>query len=398
MQDVYSNAVLNIAAGASEDSSGGCFSERSPLLISPRAVTPEWIGAPKKKYALQCLEFLKWRLRDSMLLERGWVLQERLLAPRVVYFGKDEVLWQCNEQLACESWPDKIPNFIFDTPRFSDDFHIPLIYSRFRDFHSNWFMSGEQQDKVRAVWYSIVMFYSHCQLSQEGDKLVAISGIAKYVGEYLHGEYMAGLWRTSGDRDFLDQLMWCPKLDQIGKMKLPLSYRAPSWPWAAVQCPIEIGDSDRSIQWEHTLFHIDEARVFLRGCNQYGEVTGAFLRVRCVLILADIFNGHIRGSFRVNGEVFRTETSVYWPPTPPTQWSLDGLFYMPIGCHDETYKYKMRGLILRRNSNPGAQEYTRCGSFYWWSMQGLDRAGLNAGREGFDYIRHHLPLQEIKIV
>lgn len=43
-----------------------------------------------------------WKLP---LNRRGWVIQERLMAPRTLYFGKDRIYWECNEKLCNEYLP-----------------------------------------------------------------------------------------------------------------------------------------------------------------------------------------------------------------------------------------------------------------------------------------------------
>ena len=42
------------------------------------------------------------RRRKTEREQRGWALQERLLATRVAHFTAIEVIWECNEQAACE--------------------------------------------------------------------------------------------------------------------------------------------------------------------------------------------------------------------------------------------------------------------------------------------------------
>jgi hypothetical protein len=36
------------------------------------------------------------------LLHRGWVLQERTLSPRTLFFSRQEVLWECRSEEACQ--------------------------------------------------------------------------------------------------------------------------------------------------------------------------------------------------------------------------------------------------------------------------------------------------------
>lgn len=40
------------------------------------------------------------------LNRRGWVLQEQLLCPRMIHFGKDQILWECHELEAAELYPE----------------------------------------------------------------------------------------------------------------------------------------------------------------------------------------------------------------------------------------------------------------------------------------------------
>ncbi|KAI8155736.1 ATPase family AAA domain-containing protein 3B [Colletotrichum sp. SAR 10_70] len=43
--------------------------------------------------------------QSAVLSKRGWVLQERILAPRVLHFGKSQVLWECNTSISSEAQP-----------------------------------------------------------------------------------------------------------------------------------------------------------------------------------------------------------------------------------------------------------------------------------------------------
>jgi hypothetical protein len=51
-----------------------------------------------------------WRkVEGNILKSRGWATQEIVLASRVLYFGKNQVLWECNERRACETFLGGIP-------------------------------------------------------------------------------------------------------------------------------------------------------------------------------------------------------------------------------------------------------------------------------------------------
>src|SRR2546421_346148 len=43
---------------------------------------------------------------------RAWVLQERLMAPRVLHFGSAQLFWECRRGLLCERFPETFPGFM----------------------------------------------------------------------------------------------------------------------------------------------------------------------------------------------------------------------------------------------------------------------------------------------
>ena len=44
-------------------------------------------------------------IEKTELNRRGWVLQERYMSPRTVYFGREQLFWECRQFQACESMP-----------------------------------------------------------------------------------------------------------------------------------------------------------------------------------------------------------------------------------------------------------------------------------------------------
>ncbi|KAI4161627.1 MAG: hypothetical protein LQ342_004768 [Letrouitia transgressa] len=59
------------------------------------------------KYERLCLvttpKPLAFAQQDSEWNTRGWILQERLLASRNIYFSSTQVYFQCNEHVQCET-------------------------------------------------------------------------------------------------------------------------------------------------------------------------------------------------------------------------------------------------------------------------------------------------------
>jgi hypothetical protein len=87
MGDIYQNLWCNIAATAASDSRGGCFRERHRLAVRDCQVEANWKFQLKQTFS--CASFDGWdsSVGNTLLLRRAWVLQDLVLAPRVLHFG-----------------------------------------------------------------------------------------------------------------------------------------------------------------------------------------------------------------------------------------------------------------------------------------------------------------------
>lgn len=47
-------------------------------------------------------------LENAYLNRREWVLQERILTPRILCYGKTQLFWECNEFRARKSFPEGV--------------------------------------------------------------------------------------------------------------------------------------------------------------------------------------------------------------------------------------------------------------------------------------------------
>lgn len=111
MADVYTNALVTIAADQSADCTGGIFAERAEEHAKS---LPIQVASCSCSY---CTIFARWRRRRfypfanqaadhfparSGLHSRGWTLQERLLSTRMLHFTPTELVWECTTQISCE--------------------------------------------------------------------------------------------------------------------------------------------------------------------------------------------------------------------------------------------------------------------------------------------------------
>ncbi|OTA90533.1 hypothetical protein M434DRAFT_390302, partial [Hypoxylon sp. CO27-5] len=119
MADIYQNSYISLAATSSDSTTTGCFPKHAP----PTNLS----------------------IRNNPLLSRGWVFQERVLAPRILHFCNQELVWECGEQTCFECGT----------------------------------------------------------LTKDGDRLPALSGLAERMAPFL-GKYLTGLW----DKSLLRDLTW----------------------------------------------------------------------------------------------------------------------------------------------------------------------------------------------
>lgn len=111
MAEVYQNAHITLAATSAASTLGGCF----PETLGPREKDERRFefggladGQPSSLWVRRKLHH--WNdPRSSMvqddeypLLRRGWAFQERVLSPRLLYFCRQELVWECAGESCCE--------------------------------------------------------------------------------------------------------------------------------------------------------------------------------------------------------------------------------------------------------------------------------------------------------
>lgn len=117
MQDVYRNALFSISALGAKDDQDGCFFERNPAKVAPTVVRLKLTeDGQERPFRFGLEKGWSWRLSfdSEPLVQRSWVVQERLLAPRTLHFGSKQVFWECREASCCEMHPQGVYCIIFN--------------------------------------------------------------------------------------------------------------------------------------------------------------------------------------------------------------------------------------------------------------------------------------------
>lgn len=357
MQRVYRNSFLNISATAAENSGEGLYSERYPQHLwedvvsldvnglhkgalfphraqsdfSPNPAVPnsapldtEFTHLAKVRSCL-LLDVSNWEklVNQAPVNKRGWVVQERLLAPRVLHFCRGRIAWECAGFDEIEGHYPNIPNYQL----IGDEIYEGIPIKGLRPEHGQKLrknrLRGEDDDNTDEVspvvhslelWARIVEMYSRTDLTQKRDKLIALSGIAHSMAAIIEKsgkvKYVAGLWHA--EEQLVSQLLWhvepvCRGDTESGGGTLeypsrrPKEYRAPSFSWASIDAQygngITCGDfldpegilakipqddagtepgTDTNV-WEKSVV------VQTKTDNQFGLVTGGHIRLEAYL-------------------------------------------------------------------------------------------------------------------
>lgn len=278
MHHYFGNAYITISAAVPASCSEG-FLQDHPITPYNGSFPfgpfyfPVDIGIPNKSLTLKLIQF---RLEDEAIDSRAWTLQEGLLSHRLASFGSRVVRWSCRT----ESYGKHIHD--------SRELHQSLSAVRsgtekLSDHQVIW--------RKLVLWCNIVENYSRRDLSNQGDKLPAISGIASALSAPLAGpperqqqvDFIAGflvhpslthplcavgssrLEIKYHPRDHFEsgilalQLLWHAPSTRPGKLSTGLEtrkrssqrspYIAPSWSWASHVGAVGMAISTIAEEW-----------------------------------------------------------------------------------------------------------------------------------------------------
>jgi hypothetical protein len=357
MASYYSAAVCNLAAGRGDDCHAGLFSKRNAFASHACIVTERWTNtSPQFSYHVHdSFEQFVRTTKQSSLAKRGWIRQELTLAPRTIYFGEEEIYFECLAFRAAESRPTKLL-----AP------HIRNKLGRTMELLPTGSTSRRAQARI-LNWAEIVTSYSSCQLSFPlKDKLTAIGGLAQTYGPPKH--YLAGIWRPQLEL----WLLWRP----MGAKRYE-DYVAPSWSWASINGYVmfdgdivkkfrvlgyaddDDGYGGSMARDSEPFFYILDAQVTLHGTNPYGRVSDGFLR----LTGGPFHLSSIPTSMEMSKVTSGSEITMklYPDDMEPYILSKEKLDFVcfPI---TSTHLHELGGLILLPTGR-GAGEYTRGGVF-----------------------------------
>ncbi|KAL3423924.1 heterokaryon incompatibility protein [Phlyctema vagabunda] len=279
MKTIYSNSALNLGASTAAHCKQGLFRDRRQYAT----ISCAFKRRSHAKYETLTASYRDngaFSLESSPLTRRGWVLQEILLAPRILHFGRRHLLWECAEQRPIDITEDaSLVNGPLQTS----------LKQQFAQFGGSLPSSS--------VWHNIVKQYSQCLLTYERDRLVAISAIAARLQPHIGNRYLAGLWESS----LLNDLLW--DFNGAACEGDSTKYIAPTWSWASVSTAIYYNEVKGRRDWIYQA-EVKSAEVKLSNeAHPFGQVLGGH-----ITLLGSLASVKLRAHRRGDGQYHPDQT------------------------------------------------------------------------------------------
>lgn len=389
MQDIYRHSSCNIAASDSNDAYGGMFRSRN----SHQLAAARYTGVPGRSCVL--LGATTWRvvtgslwqdgLLEGPLYARGWVFQERMLAPRILHYSREQIYWDCATVSACETLPAGMPLELDTRARVDRQWR-------------GWLRTPPREDEtmdVNSFWASAVRTYSNSNLSCQSDKLLALWGIAAPVAEKQKGEWGAwgaGLWASQLEQ----QLAWTVVTPRVSTRPINVGLeKFPTWSWASVVGAVSLAQS-RAPQAQEVFYIVSgdgnsQTPISFEKVpeNSSGEEKSIGVKRKGIEMHCHVGVGEVRYDIypsriwlQIEGKSGDTMNIQVFPDTnlvdrtrveflillasrgPKREWTKDGYFVIHRDIEDDEdieYYYSGFGLLVRRTEKTGA--YIRRGVF-----------------------------------
>ncbi|KAF6806333.1 hypothetical protein CSOJ01_08909 [Colletotrichum sojae] len=179
MHDIFLNSFCNISAAHATDAHKSLFCRRDPDAHVPHA-TELRVNGRNAAYSISDAYFWKTGVSEVLINTKAWVLQERILAPRILYFGERHIAWECWEKDTVDIFPRGV---------------LPASWKLKNAREQEGLDSGTPKNTHgRLLWKEMVEVYTASDLTFPEDELIALSAVAKRMSSILAEQYVAGMW------------------------------------------------------------------------------------------------------------------------------------------------------------------------------------------------------------
>jgi hypothetical protein len=262
MGQIYETSSLSIAAMDSMDCNGGCFLDSlKPSLFGNLTMPSGDDGVDSQENVIKCfsLRCPIAHVNDvsgSLLNQRGWVSQETMLAPRILFCGMNQFYFQCRQQAVSEDMAQLQPSpYSLNT---GISYHDPLKPAALSP-EDGLYRKLEALD----LWWSWVKDYSLRDFTQETDRLPATAGVVKVYQNSTSFRPVLGMWVDTLFFD-LSWIIWEPENNDRGSYKsiepakIP---NCPSWSWLPRRNVWQLGWRSSTSRVQQVFLHVENVDV-----------------------------------------------------------------------------------------------------------------------------------------
>lgn len=261
MEDVFSGAYCVISASRAIDQRTGFL---APRPQSDYLTLTSDDGKPF--YICKTIDNFNKDVIEGTLNRRGWVLQERALARRTIYFTENQTYFECGNGVRCETLAKMQKYQTLQQTTVTLSIMLTSHYSNMADFLGDpRFPEKAMRAKSRALkiayFQGLYKRYSHLDLTRSYDRPFAIAGLEKRLQVAFDSK---GSYGTFDDSDktnpglFHRSLLWQRDCDGDNDRHLKLiefpadrKIRIPSWSWMAYEGGIDYCDPPlQTADWE----------------------------------------------------------------------------------------------------------------------------------------------------
>ncbi|KAK4896717.1 hypothetical protein LTR27_005311 [Elasticomyces elasticus] len=227
MEAVFSNAYCVIAASRATGTSDGFLGTRNEHQV---VSIPQLGGA--HVYVYEPIDDFQQDVIDGGLNKRGWVLQERVLARRTIFFTGRQTYWQCGHGVRCETMT-RLEN---KEAAFLGDPNFPKVAE-----------DGSKGAQIH-LYELLYRTYSTLAFMNAVDRPVGIAGLESRLIRAFGTDGGYGIFEKYLHRG----IMWQRASSDVQRISFSRAVdQVPSWSWMAYQGPIKFVDIPfKSVYWE----------------------------------------------------------------------------------------------------------------------------------------------------
>lgn len=269
MGGIYAGARLTLAASMINTAALPFLKRDGPGPPQPPEIFSEWMHENGNSTLIQARLIPQvgihrtWadnsdpRTSVELLTRRGWTLQERVAATRLLSVTDTELQWICQETIRCE---------------------CRSRLNHRREFGFTPLHRITRHEDAFNFWHKAVENYTKRTLSYPQDKLPAISAIAALVHQKTGSSYAAGLWLNNIHLD----LLW----RRCSPIKSPPSpdVTAPTFSWASIDGEVDYYCFRNGKEPFQKSASVTEMEITPNPNSPFGRVGDGSLKVRGSLV------------------------------------------------------------------------------------------------------------------